>query len=234
MTKEQIRYVRTCGMRNFVLNYKDFFRPDAIKLVQSRALKFNSKIKEGPASSIVYAGKWLFNSGVNIEVLELVINPKTRVESEIKVIARNLLQDNISTVEIPKIVKSQTSIPNFDKTIDVVLQYAETFSEEELSEYPEGETKDRIIRTRVRNKVLREKAVKEYGYKCQICGLDTEARYGDHAVIHIHHKNQLSESGEVESTINDVAALCPTCHAVVHSKRPAFTIQEVKKIISKK
>lgn len=50
--------------------------------------------------------------------------------------------------------------------------------------------------------------------------------------IHVHHINQISDIGkeyEVDP-IKDLIPVCPNCHAMIHSKRPAFTIEEIKEI----
>ena len=31
--------------------------------------------------------------------------------------------------------------------------------------------------------------------------------------------------------LKESIAVCPNCHAMIHSKRPAFTIEEIKEII---
>ena len=44
--------------------------------------------------------------------------------------------------------------------------------------------------------------------------------------------NQISDIGkeyEVDP-IKDLIPVCPNCHAMIHSKRPAFTIEEIKEI----
>jgi 5-methylcytosine-specific restriction protein A len=50
--------------------------------------------------------------------------------------------------------------------------------------------------------------------------------------IHVHHINQISEIGrEYEiDPIKDLIPVCPNCHSMIHSKRPAFTIDEINEI----
>ncbi|WP_373195833.1 HNH endonuclease [Enterococcus faecium] len=48
--------------------------------------------------------------------------------------------------------------------------------------------------------------------------------------IHVHHEKELSmidESYEV-APIEDMKPVCPNCHAMIHRKRPAYTIDELR------
>lgn len=53
--------------------------------------------------------------------------------------------------------------------------------------------------------------------------------------IHIHHIKEISSIGteyEVDA-INDLLPVCPNCHMVAHSKSPAYTPDEIRKMIGK-
>ncbi len=86
-----------------------------------------------------------------------------------------------------------------------------------------------------RNKKLVEDAKKYYGYTCCICKFNFEERYGDigKGYIECHHINPLSERPESEwtteiiTTIEDVRVVCANCHRIIHSKRPALSINQV-------
>ena len=67
-----------------------------------------------------------------------------------------------------------------------------------------------------------------------MCEFNFEDHFGEvgQGFIHVHHINQISDIGkeyEVDP-IKDLIPVCPNCHAMIHSKRPAFTIEEIKKI----
>ncbi len=60
-------------------------------------------------------------------------------------------------------------------------------------------------------------------------------KYGETAqrLIHVHYLRQLAETN-AEYRVDPVAELrpvCPTCHAVIHSRTPAFTIEEITAMI---
>ena len=53
--------------------------------------------------------------------------------------------------------------------------------------------------------------------------------------MYVHHINQISEmGGEYEiDPVKDLIPVCPNCHSMIHSKRPAFTIEELNEIRNK-
>jgi 5-methylcytosine-specific restriction protein A len=70
---------------------------------------------------------------------------------------------------------------------------------------------------------------------CQICGLDFGKFYGEFAEgkIHVHHikaLHEIDEEYEVDA-VRDLIPICPNCHLVIHTKEPAFTPEEMKKIL---
>jgi predicted HNH restriction endonuclease len=62
--------------------------------------------------------------------------------------------------------------------------------------------------------------------------------YGDigKGFIHVHHLKPLSKIGrnyELDP-ITDLHPICPNCHAMIHQRDPAYTINQLKAIIKKK
>ena len=109
---------------------------------------------------------------------------------------------------------------------DVITSIRETFLE--------GKSKD-ITQTRYeRNPEARKRCLTHQGHSCRVCDFNFEDDFGEvgKGFIHVHHINQISEIGkEYEiDPIKDLIPLCPNCHAMIHSKRPAFTIEEIKEI----
>ncbi|MBN8589795.1 MAG: HNH endonuclease [Rhodothermia bacterium] len=51
--------------------------------------------------------------------------------------------------------------------------------------------------------------------------------------IHVHHLNAIVEIGKEYKIYpkNDLIPVCPNCHAMIHSERTAFTVNEIKEII---
>ena len=83
-----------------------------------------------------------------------------------------------------------------------------------------------------RNPKARQLCLAEYGYDCIVCGLNFVARYGDvgREFIHVHHLTPVSDIGrEYEiDPIRDLRPVCPNCHAMIHRRIPAYTINEVR------
>lgn len=123
-------------------------------------------------------------------------------------------------------IKENKYIKNSFISNDVITEIKETFLE--------GKSKD-ITQTRYeRNPEARKRCLSHYGYSCKICSFNFEKNFGEIGAgyIHVHHINQISEIGkEYEiDPIKDLIPVCPNCHAMIHSKRPAFRIEEIKEI----
>jgi 5-methylcytosine-specific restriction enzyme A len=83
-----------------------------------------------------------------------------------------------------------------------------------------------------RDPKARRRCIEAHGTTCSICGFSFGAVYGDVAegFIHIHHLRPLSEVDEAHSVdpIKDLRPVCPNCHAVLHRRVPAFSIEDVQ------
>lgn len=127
-------------------------------------------------------------------------------------------------------IRENKYITNSFVSNDVIINNEKTFIEGKSME---------ITQTRYeRNPEARRRCLEKYGFTCMICGFDFENIYGKIGTgfIHVHHINQISDIGkeyEVDPT-KDLIPVCPNCHAMIHSKRPALTIAELKEIINKK
>ena len=102
---------------------------------------------------------------------------------------------------------------------------------------PEGATAQITINAYERNTKARKLCIDHCGLDCCICGFNFKAVYGDAAsgLIHIHHLKPLSQirqEYEVDP-IKDLRPVCPNCHAVIHTKEPAYTINETKVLLKK-
>lgn len=83
----------------------------------------------------------------------------------------------------------------------------------------------------------RQLCIAKHGTACVICGFSFGAVYGPVAdgLIHVHHLRPLSEiGGEYEiNPVEDLRPVCPNCHAVLHRRVPAFSIEEVRAFLTK-
>ncbi len=109
--------------------------------------------------------------------------------------------------------------------------------------YFEGSKTKITVNAYERNKIGRIKCIEHYKEKrggrimCEICDFEFKSVYGNEfeGIIHIHHIVEISSVGEeyILDPINDLAPLCPNCHAAVHRKTPPYTIDELKMKIYK-
>jgi 5-methylcytosine-specific restriction enzyme A len=74
-----------------------------------------------------------------------------------------------------------------------------------------------------------------YGVSCFICGFNFSDVYGEigRDFIHVHHLRQLADIGEEYEVdpVADLRPICPNCHAIIHRRIPALTIEEVKALL---
>jgi HNH endonuclease len=101
--------------------------------------------------------------------------------------------------------------------------------------FPEG-TLGRIEVNRYeRDRRARRLCLAHWGYQCSICDLDFGERYGElgEDFIHVHHTVELSTVGPGYRVdpVNDLRPVCPNCHAMVHRRRPALSVDELRQIL---
>lgn len=119
------------------------------------------------------------------------------------------------------------------------LEDEETFPEEvvDAQTYYEGATKHITVNVYERSAKARKACIAHYGVSCFVCGFNFKAAYGDSGdgFIHVHHLTPLSEVGEEYALdpVKDLRPVCPNCHAMIHKKTPAYTIEEMKQLLSR-
>lgn len=105
---------------------------------------------------------------------------------------------------------------------------------EEKRFYEEGKATEVFVNRYERNQKARLECIKHYGNTCQGCGFDFETYYGTtvKVSIQVHHIVGLAEIGKTYKVnpITDLIPLCPNCHSVVHSTKPALTIEALRKL----
>ncbi len=108
-------------------------------------------------------------------------------------------------------------------------------SEESLLE---GKTRKVSVNIYERNPVARQQCIDHYGCKCFICDFDFEFIYGEigKGFIHVHHLVEISKVGNQYSVdpIKDLRPVCPNCHAMLHKRKPAYSIEDVVNYLTSK
>ena len=88
----------------------------------------------------------------------------------------------------------------------------------------DGTGKQVLVKRYERNPAARWDCLKANGYRCKVCGFDSEEQYGRDFknIIEVHHIIPISERNE-SYEINpkeDLIPVCPNCHTMLHSKMP--------------
>jgi 5-methylcytosine-specific restriction protein A len=101
--------------------------------------------------------------------------------------------------------------------------------------YTEGRTTPVLVNRYERNPAAREECLRIHGTVCAVCSFDGEAQYGPKGrrLIHVHHLVELSTIGEeyVVNPSTDLIPVCPNCHAMIHRRRPAYSVSDIRRII---
>ena len=96
----------------------------------------------------------------------------------------------------------------------------------------EGYKKDTYIFSTHRNKKIADERKQFDNFTCQSCGFSLSIL--GKFVIECHHLNPISEHGLVQTTIDDLVSLCPTCHRIAHLRKPPYTPEEISVIQKQK
>lgn len=67
-----------------------------------------------------------------------------------------------------------------------------------------------------------------------VCNFNFERVFGDigKGFIHVHHEMEISTIGEEYeiNPITDLKPICANCHAMLHKRKPAYSIDELREI----
>jgi hypothetical protein len=100
----------------------------------------------------------------------------------------------------------------------------------------EGAVKTIAINAYERNPKARNICIEHYGPVCFVCEFSFHKKYGSvgRGYIQVHHLKLMSEVKEnyVIDPIRDLRPICPNCHAIIHSRKPPYTIEEMRKMLN--
>jgi ribosomal protein L30E len=128
------------------------------------------------------------------------------------------------------------------KKKELSVNIPEEIDESEASSLKEGQKKQIVVNAYERNPQARRRCLAYYSklnngkIKCEICGFDFGEVYGKEfeGKIHIHHIKEISTIGTeyVIDATKDLIPICPNCHLVAHSRKPALEPREISKLIN--
>jgi len=201
-------YLRSVGKKCFIDYYELFqnFNIDRQSLISEL-----EKENLSPASCDTKAsdGRQIFIKNLEIQALQNIINSK-RLNNATKEKAQRLLNKDTITIIYPDDIEDNNLF--------------------------EGTKKQILVNAYERSSQARQECINLYGYKCEICKFDFEKTYGEIGknFIHVHHIKPLSEIDEKYQIkpIKDLRPVCPNCHAMLHKRKPAYSIEEIKNLIN--
>ncbi|MET3233120.1 UNVERIFIED_ORG: 5-methylcytosine-specific restriction protein A [Burkholderia sp. 1263] len=101
--------------------------------------------------------------------------------------------------------------------------------------YFEGAVSQGLVNRYERDADARSAAIAHYGCKCCVCGFNFEKKYGKlgHGFVHVHHVVDLASIGAeyVVDPVKDLRPVCPNCHAMLHTEKPAMQIDQLRELI---
>ncbi len=104
--------------------------------------------------------------------------------------------------------------------------------------YIEGALKKITVNAYERNSSARAKCLDYYGYRCAVCSFNFEKFYGSigKEYIHVHHIVPLADIKEEYELdpIKGLIPVCPNCHAMLHRRQPALTVEQLKEHLQNK
>ncbi|WP_250501602.1 HNH endonuclease [Caballeronia sp. AZ7_KS35] len=102
--------------------------------------------------------------------------------------------------------------------------------------FVEGATRQVLVNQYERDRRARIECIRHWGTACYVCGFDFHRTYGEmgFGFIHVHHLTDIASIGakyEVDPRA-DLRPVCPNCHAMLHTQRPAIDIHELKSMLA--
>ncbi len=148
------------------------------------------------------------------------------------------VEKRTTPVTIDKVTREQYLALFKKVNIDISLHedyFPDEIHARDAKEIYEGAAKQIIVNAHERNSGARRICLEFYGTNCSVCNFNFKDGYGEIGgnFIHVHHLKPLSEIGkEYElNPIQDLRPVCPNCHAMLHKRKPPFSIEELRKMV---
>jgi len=94
----------------------------------------------------------------------------------------------------------------------------------------EGRAGDVNVKVHSRDRKLVKAALEAANYKCGACNF--RLAFENKFVIECHHKIQVSQGVRV-STVDNLQALCPTCHTIAHLQDPPMGLDQIRQVLKR-
>ena len=152
--------------------------------------------------------------------------------NEIKSLDDKIWKSQGSGKKIPDELAAQLELLWGERTGFTSIPYPDDL---EPTGYVEGSQKTIIVNAYERNSEARVKCIAHWGTNCAVCNFHFMLFYGElgRSYIHVHHLKPLTEIREEYEVdpIKDLRPVCPNCHSMLHRKRPALSIEELRSLV---
>lgn len=133
-------------------------------------------------------------------------------------------------------------IPPLENTDESINEIRAALGLEKIETVVEGTSRYSIHKSRERDQrivqlKLQEASENNIHLTCEVCGLSMKTIYGSYGenVCEVHHRTPLFLLHDDESTdtsLDDLAILCPNCHRVIHrDKENPITVDQLREIV---
>jgi hypothetical protein len=168
----------------------------------------------------------LTEKGISIEGIEYPIRETEFLQSEVSIepTLENILLEMYRWIESVDQGTAKINHTLFPNEVDTLT-----------ARFQEGAIKRVFVNKYERNQKARDACIEHYKAICAVCAFDFSVVYGDigKGFIHVHHKVDLSSIGGnyIVDPVKDLIPVCPNCHAMLHQRNPAFTVEEIRQRI---
>lgn len=221
------------------------FHDRKITLKEAKEILANQNINKSSATDYLYNYSNLINGKIFTRTMNIA-STKYYLEKILETKGEKTLKKALASLSLHIDYYEGVTGSSIKKRKDILNEYLEKFKEvvdtyygEENHELQlfEGAIKTVKMNIYERNAYARKKCIEHHGCKCLVCDFDFEHVFGKigQGFIHVHHLLEIS-SIKKEYQIDykqDLIPICPNCHAMIHKRRPALTINELRKFINK-
>lgn len=159
-------------------------------------------------------------------LFEAIMMPKVKSEP---VVVKESPKEHIPVKEVSTI---QEVTKKVEPVVQKVEQRAETIQQ---SEIVQEETKVKEESKQLTKEQIKAECIDYYGAICDICGFDYGYTYGEayEMAIEVHNTKEESVEEILPHThpIEDLVPICHNCHHILHTHRPALTIEQMRQMI---
>jgi len=102
----------------------------------------------------------------------------------------------------------------------------------------EGGAEQVLVTRYERSHINRAACIEIHGIRCKVCSFDFAAVYGaiGEGFIEVHHIEPVSgiAPGTIIDPAKDLAPVCANCHAMLHRRKPPYSIEELRSMLHPK